>query len=333
MIEKLHSFRRQTLPGLLTALIIAIAAMFVSEHYGGPIMLYALLFGMAFHFLSETPSTAQGIQCASKHVLHVGVALLGVRMSADHFLELGFAPIATVILGVVATIFFGVFLARALGLSRNLGLISGCSVAICGASAALAVSSVVPRDENTEKQTLFTIIAVTSLSTLCMILYPLLVKYLGLVDQKAGILLGATIHDVAQVVAAGYMISPEAGDNATIVKLLRVAMLVPVCVLLALGFAKSGGGEAKSRAARVPWFLTVFILLAAINSFHYLPQEAVDILSNVSRWCLVVAIAAIGVKTSLGELRHVGVKPVILVVSETIFLLLFVLASLWMFIA
>lgn len=329
-LRRSHGTLREVFPGFLVVLLIAFSSSFVSEHYGGPVMLYALLLGMACNFLSETPKTAAGIFWSAKHVLHVGVALLGVRMGLDNFTSLGLMPVVLVMAGVTLTMFFGIFLSRRLGLGRQMGILSGGSVAICGASAALAIASILPQKPQSEAHTLLTIVVVTALSTLCMILYPLLVPLLGFTDHTAGVFLGATIHDVAQVVGAGYIISPEAGDTATIVKLMRVAMLVPVCLVLIMVMRNTARSPIKN-GIPLPWFLVAFVALAALSSFHLMPDTATIALSEISRWCLIIAIAAIGVKTSLGNLRHVGWKPIVLLVCETLFLLALVLGALLFF--
>src|SRR5208283_3707648 len=117
--------------------------------------------------------------------------------------------VAIVIVGVATTILFGLFLARRLGLSPMFGVLSGGSVAICGASAALAIASVLPQDKDRERDTILVVVTVTARSTLAMILYPILATSIGLDHRHAGVFIGGTIHDVAQVVGAGYMISPE----------------------------------------------------------------------------------------------------------------------------
>ena len=170
-----------------------------------------------------------GIEFASRSILRLGVALLGVRITFAEIASLGLAPVATVIVGVATTILVGLFLSRRLGLTPMFGVLSGGSVAICGASAALAIASVLPHDRDRERDTILTVVLVTALSTLAMILYPVFATSIGLDHRLAGVFIGGTIHDVAQVVGAGYMISPETGDIATYVKLLRVAMLLPVC--------------------------------------------------------------------------------------------------------
>jgi len=315
----------QVMPGVLICITIALAATFIADHYGGPALLYALLFGMSLHFLSEEGRCVAGIEFAARTILRFGVALLGVRITVEQVTTLGIGPIVTVVAGVVLTILMGVLLARLMGLHRDMGLLTGGAVAICGASAALALSAVMPRDANSQRNTILTVVGVTTLSTAAMVLYPLIAGVLSFTDQQAGVFLGGTIHDVAQVVGAGYMISEEAGDVSTFVKLMRVAMLVPIVMCFILLFRKSQG-ENQSKVPKLPGFLVAFVLLVIINSLGAIPASLADSMIDLSRWCLVTAIAALGIKTSFQKLAVVGWKPVILMVSETLFLLGLVLA-------
>jgi uncharacterized integral membrane protein (TIGR00698 family) len=311
-------------PGMLVAGTIALASTWLAQHYTAPVMLFALLFGMAFHFLHEGGRCVAGIEFTSRSVLRAGVALLGVRITLGQIATLGVVPVAIVIVGVATTILFGLLLARRLGLAPMFGVLSGGAVAICGASAALAIASVLPRSENSERDTILTVVSVTALSTLAMILYPVFATSIGLDHRHAGVFLGGTIHDVAQVVGAGYMISPETGDIATYVKLLRVAMLLPVVFVISLMAARSGGGRARPT---VPLFLVGFALLVLANSFGLLPRAAIDFANDVSRWCLVAAIAALGMKTSFKDLFAAGLRPVGLMVAETVWIGMLVLIS------
>ena len=316
-------------PGLLVALTIALASTFLASHYNTPVMLFGLLFGMAFHFLHEDGRCVAGIEFSSRTVLRLGVALLGVRITASQIVSLGVVPVATVVVSVGSTILIGALLARRLGLGKLFGVLSGGAVAICGASAALAIASVLPRHKDSERDTILTVVAVTALSTLAMIFYPILVGWIGFDHVHAGLFLGGTIHDVAQVIGAGFMISPETGDIATYVKLLRVAMLLPVVSIIASTAARGGGkGDGKSRGGpKVPTFLLGFAALVAINSTGLLPTFAVSALTEISRWCLVTAIAALGMKTSFKSLIVVGWRPVGLMVIETVWIALLVLLS------
>lgn len=310
---------REVGPGLVLSCTIALAASFVSEHHGGPTLLYALLLGMTFFFLSKDDRTGLGVRFAGKHVLRFGVALLGARITAGDILELGWLPIIIVVVGVTSTIFAGVVISRWLGLPLAFGILSGGATAICGASAAMALSAALPRTENSSRDTLFVVIAVTTLSTIAMVLYPLVARLAGLDDVHAGIFLGATIHDVAQVVGAAFMLSDETGQVATFTKLLRVAFLVPV-VLVISTLVFRGRGSDGNAALPVPGFLIAFVLIVAANSFGLIPEAGQLLLSDTSRACLIVAIAGLGVQTSFQELAQVGWKPVLIVVAETVFL-------------
>jgi len=312
-------------PGLVAVATITLAATFLSQHYATPVMLFALLIGMTFHFLQADKRCAPGINFASKRLLRFGVALLGTRITVQEVASLGYGPALTVFAGVATTIGFGILCSRWLGLGRQFGLLSGGSVSICGASAALAIASVLPAGKDSERDTILVVVTVTCLSTVAMIFYPALVTALGFDHVHAGIFLGGTIHDVAQVVGAGYMISPETGDIATYVKMLRVAMLAPVVVLIALAATRRTGGK---RAGPVfPLFLSGFALLVVVNSLGLLPALLVQAIDNVAKWCLVAAIAALGVKTSLQDLTRVGWRPVALMIAETAWIALLVLIS------
>jgi uncharacterized integral membrane protein (TIGR00698 family) len=319
---------RRLLPGLAVAAVIAMAATFLSEHYGGPAMLFALLIGMAFHFLSLEGRCAGGIDFAARTVLRLGVALLGFRISVDQLAGLGWrAPLVTCG-AVAATILFGLAAARALRQTAPFGILTGGAVAICGASAALAIAAVLPKHENAERNTIFAVIGVTTLSTAAMVIYPALLSVLGLGDAEVGFLLGATIHDVAQVVGAGYSVSTTAGDAATIAKLMRVALLVPVVAAVAFAY-RGPRREGGWREPLLPWFLIAFVVFAAANSAGFVPKAATDSLNHVSRWCLVIAIAALGMKTSLAALGKLGWRPLALMVAETVFLAALVVAAMW----
>lgn len=315
-------------PGILTAITIALAASFVAEHQGGPQLLYALFFGMAFNFAANGPKIKAGIDFASRQILRFGVALLGARITLEQLSGIGTGPMLLVIGGLIATILFGTLLGRVLKRPLVEGVLTGGAVAICGASAALAISAVLPKTEENQRFTLFTVVGVTTLSTLAMIAYPALASALGLDANAAAVFLGGSIHDVAQVVAAGYLISPEVGDTAVFVKLLRVAMLLPVVLVLSILFR--GDGTQGTRPPLLPTFLVGFAALMALNSVGVIPQQVSKACSDLSRWCLVVSIAALGVKTSLQQLAQLGWRPVLMMVANTVFLATLILAGLYM---
>ena len=312
-------------PGALVSVVVSVAAMFLSEHYGAPVMLMALLLGMAMNFLSEDSRYKAGLDFTAKHVLRTGVALLGLRITIEQMTAVGWVPLAIIVISVAMTIGLGMGLAKLLGFKTFFGLLTGGAVAICGASAALAISAAMPSHPLKERATLFTVIGVSSLSTIAMMLYPMAAQYLDLNPTQIGYFLGGTIHDVAQVVGAGYSISSQVGDTATLIKLIRVAMLLPVIALtgwLAHRYIMSEG-ENKNGSIRpplLPGFAVAFLFFVALHSTGWLSTWVVDAGQQTSQWFLIFAMSAIGIKTHLKQIASVGWKPVALMVIETLFL-------------
>lgn len=321
--------------GFLVAVIVAVAAQFLSDHHGAPAMLMALLLGMALNFLALGGPCKPGIEFTARSVLRFGVALLGVRISAELLSALSMGQIGLVIAAVALTIGFGLLAARLMGRGWRLGLLTGGSVAICGASAAMAISAVLPRNEHSERNLIFTVLSVTVLSTLAMIAYPILVQRLGLNDHVAGLFLGATIHDVAQVVGAGFSLSEETGEVATLVKLIRVAMLAPVVLVISVIVRRSTNAQEQQgkRPPLLPLFVIGFLIFATLNSAGVVPEAMSQAMSRLSRWALLVSIAAVGMKTSLQRILDVGGQAIALIVMETAFMAALVLGGVALFLS
>jgi uncharacterized integral membrane protein (TIGR00698 family) len=327
-LVQLNDRVRELAPGISVSLVAAAAATFLSEHYGAPVMLFALLLGLSLNFLAGEGKCKAGIEFTARTVLRLGVCLLGMRITLEQIVGLGWKPVALVVTLVVVTILVSVVAAKALGFQRLFGMLTGGATAICGASAALALAAALPNHPQKERAVLFTVIGVSALSTLAMILYPMIANWFALSPELAGVFLGATIHDVAQVVGAGYSMSPETGDTATVVKLMRVAMLLPVIVVAAMITRMQGAETGGQRPPLLPWFAVGFLILACINSTGWVPSLVQGGINELSRWCLVVSIAALGMKTQLKELATVGIKPILLMIGETAFLAALVLVLL-----
>lgn len=322
-------------PGIGLAAALAMAATTVSHLHGGPTLLYALLFGVALHHLSRDPVTKNGIEFCSRDVLRLGVGLLGARITAQQIAALGWTTALTVIAAIATTFAFALLLGRFLGMTRAQSVLSGGAVAICGASAALAISAVLPRERQGDRFTLTVVVAVTLMSTLAMVVYPVLTRALDLPPEIAGIFLGATIHDVAQVVGAGYTLGLEAGDVATVVKMLRVSLLAVVVLVITFAFrraAQESDPEVESglspRQPVLPWFLWMFIAMVGLNSIGAVNGTLSAGLNELSRACLVTAISALGLKTSVAQLARAGWRPMLMVGAETLWLAMVVGAAL-----
>jgi uncharacterized integral membrane protein (TIGR00698 family) len=314
-------------PGVMVAVLVALAAQFVAEHHGAPAMLMALLFGIALNFLGEPGPTAAGIGFTARSVLRFGVAILGARISVEMLTSLGWGMIGLLIAGVVATILFGVGLARLIGQGPRFAILTAGSVAICGASAAMAIAAVLPKDDRSERNLLFTVLGVTVLSTVAMILYPILTDALGFDDVTAGAFIGATVHDVAQVVGAGFSISDTAGETSTLVKLIRVSFLAPVVIIITIWWQRAEPQTEGKRPPIVPAFVLGFLCLATLNSLGLIPAPIGALLAQLSSWALLAAIAAVGMKTDLRNIIKVGGGAIALIVAETLFLAGLVLAG------
>ena len=329
-----RSFVRKNGHGFLVSVVVAAAAQFLSEHYGAPAMLMALLLGIAFHFLAEDDAgdCKAGIEFTARTVLRFGVALLGARISVELMVGLGPQLIAVVIFGVILTILFGLLGARLLGRGWRFGILTGGSVAICGASAAMALSAILPKNEHSERNLIFTVLSVTVLSTVAMIAYPILIETFAFDYEVSGVFLGGTIHDVAQVVGAGFSISDETGEVATLVKLIRVAMLAPVVLVISVlvrRHAEFSEEEEGKRPPILPMFVVGFLIFATLNSLGLIPAVVSEGMASLSRWALLVSIAAVGMKTSLKRILDVGGQAIALIVAETVFIALFVLAGVY----
>jgi uncharacterized integral membrane protein (TIGR00698 family) len=330
-VAGLGGWAKAVAPGLAATLVVALAATYLSEHYRAPVMIFALLIGMALNPISEDARYAPGIAFSARTLLRVSVALLGLRITFEQVGALGLSTLLMVVTVVPLVIGFGWLLARWLKLDARFGVLSGGSVAICGASAALAIATAWPRKDS-ERDTVVVIAGVATLSTAAMIGYPAIASALDLLDLQTGRFLGGSIHDVAQVVGAGYSVSQLAGDTATVVKLMRVAMLLPVVFLISfLVSRRLRETAADGKVTLVPWFLVAFVVLAAANGFGVVPEQAAEVLVEVSRWLLVVSVAALGMKTSARDIMKVGRAALIVMVAETVFMAAFVLGwiELW----
>jgi uncharacterized integral membrane protein (TIGR00698 family) len=339
------------LAGAFLSLLVALAAVALEPLLGRvlqpvtglaktlPAMVIALLIGMALAPLAAHARFQPGITFCVKKLLRVAIALLGVRIAFSDIIALGAGTALLVVLSMALTLLSGLWLARRLGLSDGYGMLAGAATAVCGASATLATSTVVPDYKGKERDTAFTVIAANAVSTLVMVAYPPLALWLGLSAQETGILLGATIHDMAQVVGAGYAVSEPVGNTAVVVKLFRVLLLLPVVLIIGWWFVRASRASGDGPAAKVPVpvFALVFLALVAVNSLAPAVPALAPLyaaikpwLSFASTWGLLVAIAALGLGTSILALLAVGWRAIAAFFGTTTVILVVVAAGLFM---
>jgi uncharacterized integral membrane protein (TIGR00698 family) len=329
---------RDFAPGLALAAAVAVAASAMAPYVGRvvplPAMVLALVFGMALHPLALRPAFRPGLTFCVKRLLRIAVALLGLRVALGEIVALGLATAVLVVLAMALTLAAGILIARLLGQSAPYGALAGAGTAVCGASAALATSTVLPDYRGKQADTAFVVVAVNALSTLAMLLYPPLCGWLGFDERVTGVMLGATIHDVAQVVGAGYAVSETAGNTAVVVKLFRVFLLLPVVLAIGWWFARRGSGTGAAKVP-IPVFALAFLGLCVVNSLMpaipalapaYAPVRAA--LVEASGWGLLLAIAALGLGTSLAAIAALGWRHIATVTATTAVLLGLVTAGL-----
>ena len=259
---------QKVFPGLMMCVVVALAAKLICEHFGAPVMLMALLIGMAFNFLTEDYGKClAGIEFSAKALLRIGAAFLGLGITLQQIATTGHEVLDINVGGVVLTI------VCSLGLSRvRFGLLTGGAVATCGAPAALAISSVLQKNKILERDTVFTVIAVTAFSTMAVIIHPINADYAGLSEIATGVFPRETIHDVAQFAGAGYSVSDLTGETATFVKLLRVAVLVPIVLVLSIVFAETREPGQK-RSLTIPFFVSGFSALVVAETYGLVPSS------------------------------------------------------------
>jgi uncharacterized integral membrane protein (TIGR00698 family) len=292
-----------------------------------PAMVIALLIGIALNSIAERPLFQPGIVFCLKTILRWAVALLGLRIALGEIAALGATTAILVVVAMAATLVAGFALARVLAQNSAYGALAGAGTAICGASATLATSIVLPDYKGKEADVAFVVVAVNALSTLAMLLYPLICKSLGFDQQLTGVMFGATIHDVAPVVGAGYAVSETAGNTAVIVKLFRVLLLFPVVVLIGWIFARRAVAAEVGKIP-IPVFALVFIALCVLNSiaasFPAIAPAFAHIkapLVEASTWGLLIAIGALGLGTSLTAIARLGWRHVATVIGTTVVIL------------
>ncbi|AGT11279.1 YeiH family protein [Paracoccus aminophilus] len=302
------------IPGLTLVALFAAAAYGLRSLPGlgtfSP-MIIGILVGMLFANIFALPETAvTGVKFAAKTLLRAAVALLGLQITLSQIGALGVGGFAVAAIALFSTYFFTLWVGRRMGIGRELtGLIAAGS-SICGASAIAAADLTI---RGKDEDVAYAVSCVTIFGTLAMFAFPLLMPVFGLSPAQYGVWSGAAVHEVAQVVGAGFQGGEEAGTIAIVVKLCRVVMLAPLLILMGLMINRKGGGDkSTARPPLVPFFLIAFVAIMLVNSLGVIPAPAHDGLVTITPILLTMALTALGMNTNFAKLKSLGLRPLVL---------------------
>lgn len=287
-------------------------------------MILAVVVGMIFsNVVGKTANTQAGVAFSQRPLLRLAIVLLGFQLTLGQVASIGIVGIGTVVVTLVATFLFTTTVGRMIGVDRKLAELIAAGTSICGASAIVATNVITDaRDEDVA----YAVASITLFGTVAMLVYPLLAPALGLDQESFGLWAGASIHEVAQVIGAGFQNGVQAGETATVAKLARVAMLAPV--VIALGFvARRGAERGKGVRTPTPWFVIAFATIVAINSVVEVPSEIRSMLAMATTTLLTMGLAAMGLQADISEIRSRGLRPLILATSAFLFIACFSLAA------
>lgn len=311
-------------PGIaLTAAIAAAAFGLRQLPYMGALspMILAILIGMVLHNAIGTPARARpGVAFSMRRILRFAIVLLGLQLTAAQVAEVGGTGIAVIALTLVSTFAFTTWLGRMIGVERGLAELIAAGTSICGASAVIATNTVTRAPD---EDVAYAVACVTVFGSIAMVGYPLLAGMLELSPHAYGLWTGASIHEIAQVVAAAYQQGTAAGEFGTIAKLSRVMMLAPVVIalgLLATRRARHKGHDAGSARPPMPWFVLGFLAMVVVNSLIALPPEMKSVIVTATTFLLSMALAAMGLETSFVKLKAKGLRPFALGLAAFLFI-------------
>ena len=307
---------RRYLPGLVFALVVSFAGFNIHWRFDTISPLVAsLAIGVIIGNIGIIPhSFAPGQKFASRKVLRFGIVLLGTQLAASQVIDLGGRELI-VVLAVVAITFLGtLWLGPKLGVSKTLSLLIATGFSICGASAVAAMEGVV---EAEEEEVTYSIALVTLCGSLAIVLLPLLRNFVGLQNaHQFGSWVGASVHDVAQVIATSSTGGKDAVTSATVVKLSRVVLLAPLVTMMAIWVKRGKSGfTAKAFQSKVnimPLFVFGFLVMIAVRTSGVIPSDWLLPLKKIEQWCLAIALVGLGSDVKISKLFKVGGKPLLL---------------------
>ena len=271
-------------------------------------ILIGLILGNTFYVHIEK-ETAQGIQFAKTILLRTGIVLYGFRITLQDIHSVGVNAVISDALLLVTTFFLTCWIGiRLLKIDKQIVQLTAAGCSICGAAAIMATTSIVKAESH---KVSVAVALIVIFGTLCMFLYPAFYPYLNRIlnEHQFGIYIGSTVHEVAQVYAAGGNINSTVADTAVITKMIRVMMLAPF--LIGLAYSLQQGNDEKKKIT-IPWFAVLFIAVAVFNSFDLIPEKMVNILIQIDTFLLMMTMSALGLTTRISSIKQAGIKPLLL---------------------
>ncbi|MBD2869518.1 YeiH family protein [Paenibacillus arenilitoris] len=295
--------------GTAITLLLAIAAKYIAMlpllHIMGQLVI-AILLGTAFRsWLGVPKRMTAGVTFASKKLLRIGIILLGLRLNLADMMNAGPKAFLIAAINVVFTILLVYGLARRLGAGKKLGMLTACGTAICGAAAVVAIA---PQMKADDREIAISAATVALLGTVFTLGYITLYPVLGLSAAGYGIFSGATLHEIAHVIAAAAPGGEEAIELAVIVKMSRVALLVPAAILIGLWHRRSAKepGKKSQNKLPVPWFILGFLAMSALHSLNVVPAALTERLIVAAYFLIAMAMAGLGLGVDLAVFRKLG---------------------------
>jgi uncharacterized integral membrane protein (TIGR00698 family) len=286
-------------------------------------MLLAIVLGIAFHNIVGTPARAkEGVTFSVRRLLRVAIILLGLQLTVIQVIEVGGAGLAVIVSTLLATFVFTTWVGRLIGVEGKLSQLIAAGTSICGASAVIATNTVT---RTHDEDVAYAVACVTVFGSVAMFIYPLLPALLHLDPHAYGLWAGASIHEIAQVVAAAFQDGQKAGEFGTIAKLSRVMLLAPMVLAIGLVSARramSGSADHGHIVAKapMPWFVFGFIGLVGVNSLVSIPHEMRSLIVIATTFLLSVALAAMGLETDVRKLAAKGFRPALLGAISFVFI-------------
>ncbi|MBB6412520.1 YeiH family protein [Mesorhizobium sangaii] len=318
--RSLNSVWNGVVPGIvLVAMITGVA--FSARNLSGfalfSPMILAVVAGMIYSNVLGTPAHAKvGIAFSQRRLLRFAIVLLGFQLTLGQVVSIGAGGVGIVALTLGSTFLFTITLGRLIGVDAKLAQLIAAGTSICGASAIVASNIVTDaRDEDVT----YAVASITLFGTVAMLGFPLLAPVLGLDQHAFGLWAGASIHEVAQVIGAGFQNGTQSGEIATVAKLTRVAMLAPMVIALGLMARRKSSSQSAARPP-MPWFVAAFVAVVALNSLVTVPPEVKSAMALATTIMLTMGLAAMGLQADISQLRSRGLRPLALAFSAFLFI-------------